>query len=462
MKPIFTLKKSIGGHYPLATGRLKQVNDGLLAKESRVALIGDSTLDNGYWVQTNTPYQQKTATVTHQLAQALAQKEDDPHQYLIANFAVDGATTCDLDRACPLNKVLPTDQDHTCYSVNQLNSVATWQPDIAILSVGGNNYREALQGILTTLISTKDLLFRHTPAQVKSAIAATFDEVKQRLLNEYKQVIDSLIKSNPQLSKIVLVSQYYPALTQFSRYMIYTGFSHIARSQANQQHAFEAMQTTMNELYREVGSYAMTQGKQIIFADLTSSMSPLAGYHTMQIEPNQQGAALMANLIAKAVTTSNDGNHYLIKQQDNIISQQLLTNKRMAQYSVKPIKQFIKEDRYQHLPLFFAKTSSLGQRFESAYHLFVGKQFDAQYTGLFAFGLLDVSLITIIAKYLWRVALDEAQPTFLQYTAQAIALPILVCEQIIALSLLAVLALPIKAYDLAIAHDDSPAQALRV
>ena len=67
------------------------------------------------------------------------------------------------------------------------------------------------------------------------------------------------------------------------------------------------------------------------------------------------------------------------------------------------------------------------------------------YTGLFAFGLFDASLITIAAHYLWRVAISEDHSTLTRGLAATIALPIIVIENIAALALLVVLALPIVA-----------------
>ena len=147
MKRIQNYSQSIGDRYPTTTGRLKRVIGSEQARSKKVALLGDSTLDNGYWVQTKNQYANKTHTVTHQTAVALA-NNTNTHSYDIGNFAVDGATTADLRRHCRLDKVLPSDQDHPASMVHQLNAVKDWQPDIAVLSVGGNNYREALAGVL--------------------------------------------------------------------------------------------------------------------------------------------------------------------------------------------------------------------------------------------------------------------------------------------------------------------------
>lgn len=42
--------ESIGAGYPQNTGRLKQVFGSPETPPRKIALIGDSTLDNGFWV----------------------------------------------------------------------------------------------------------------------------------------------------------------------------------------------------------------------------------------------------------------------------------------------------------------------------------------------------------------------------------------------------------------------------
>ncbi|WP_367606153.1 SGNH/GDSL hydrolase family protein [Legionella sp. W05-934-2] len=442
MKTVFNSQLSIGANYPTKTGRLKQVGEIGEQTPIRVALVGDSTLDNGFWVQQGLPYSQKTATVTHQAAMALAKAETN-HPYLVANFAVDGATTADLGRDCWLNKVLPADADHPWLSVNQLRQVEDWQPNVVVMSVAGNNYREALQGALIESLGYQNILSRTTPDDAKHYIATTFAQVKKNLLAEYKAIIDDLIEHNPSMSRLVLMSQYYPELTQFTGYMIYTGFSHVARSEGQTRSAFEAMENTMNELYREIQTYVSSKDKQVVFVDVTSSLNPLGGNHTMQIEPNHNGAKELGKLIAEAVSMPERDHQWVLTNVGDTIEKKRLTDDLVNNYTVKRVEQFIQESRYRHVGLFFAPSSSMSQRFESAYHLLVGKQFDAQYTGLFAFGLLDASVVTVLAQYLWRAALNDDNSKAARITAAVVAAPILIIEHIVALALLLALSLPI-------------------
>jgi hypothetical protein len=455
MKNIRNSSQSIGTNYPTTTGRLKQVTGKPGTPTIKVALLGDSTLDNGYWIQKGISYAEKTHTVTHQTAIALANNENT-HSYDIGNFAVDGATTADLMHRCRLNKVLPSDPDHPQIYVHQLDSVAAWGTDVAVLSVAGNNYREALMGTLRRQLNYAQLLFRITPDQAKPNIKRAFKNVKDTLLEDYKNIIDNLILTNPNLSRIVLLSQYYPAITEFTPYFIYTGFSHLARSEGRNQDPFTAVEETMNELYREVLDYAATKDIEVVFADVTSSLNPLGGNHTLQIEPNKQGAPIIGRLIAKAVEYDFPPREHAqdkviailrMNADENQIEDQLVKSADIRNFSVKKIRQFISENRYRHVGLFFSPSSSLSTRYECAYHLVMGKQFDTEYTGLFAFGLLDLSLVTVMASYLWRLAIKEDLHTSLRVAAGIIAAPILLSEMLLGLAIMIALALPIYAYN---------------
>jgi hypothetical protein len=80
----------------------------------------------------------------------------------------------------------------------------------------------------------------------------------------------------------------------------------------------------------------------------------------------------------------------------------------------------------------------------------MGKQFDTEYTGLFAFGLLDLSLVTIMASYLWRLAVNDNVHISLRATAGIIAAPILLSKMIVGLAVMLALALPIYGYHAAV------------
>ena len=90
-------------------------------------------------------------------------------QYSIANFAIDGATMRDLashNNCVRMDKVLPADEDHPFGFSSPLNCVAMHKPDTVVLSVGGNDYREALQSPHNGLLAQTGFfgfLLRRTP-----------------------------------------------------------------------------------------------------------------------------------------------------------------------------------------------------------------------------------------------------------------------------------------------------------
>lgn len=456
MKAKFNADDSIGTNYPVGTGRAKRVvkENGII--DVNVALVGDSTLDNGYWIETQTPYEQKTYTVTHQVALALSQNDHRFYNYFVANLAVDGATTKDLMQDCPLDKVLPTDADHPQDFVHQLDALKAFKPNVAVMSVAGNNYREALQVTLRRLLTSFQLLTRRTPEEEKLAIKTAFDRVKKKLLEDYKQIIDTMIADNPQLRRVVLLSQYYPSLTQITPYFIYTGFSHLARAMGTGQDPFTVMQETMNELYRDVLTHIADQhpDREFVFVDVTSSLNPLGNNHTKQIEPNEKGSVIMGRLIAEGVSYFFPQNQEkpsrmaLVKMNpdEETFTSQVIQPEDIPNFEVKKMSQFIAENRYRHVGIFFERSTSLQTRFESAYHMIVGKQFDAEYTGLFAFGLLDLSLVTVMANYLMRVAINDQLHVALRASAGVIAAPIILTEMVLALTVMLVLALPIMGF----------------
>lgn len=382
---------------------------------------------------------------------------DASGSYEIANFAVDGATTEDLTAECSLAKVLPADEDHNDSKVHQLNAVTAWHPEVVVISVGGNNYREALAEILMDELNYPQLLLRITPKNAKPAIRLAFEQVKAKILNDYKKIIDDLIENNPQLSRIVLISQYYPSITQLTPYFIYTGFSHLARAEGQGRAPFTVVEETMNELYREILAYAATKEKELVFVDTTSSLNPLGGKHTLQIEPNEQGSKVMGRLIAGAIeykfpVPQAEENEKIIPRiylstDEKQIQTQILNKKDRESFSVKSIGQFISENRYRHLRLLFSPSTSLAERFESAYHVITGKQFDDEYSGVPAFGLLDLTLIPTLATYLWRVAVNEEIHTSLRVIAGSVAAPILLSKTVVGLTLLLALSIPLIGYD---------------
>lgn len=229
----------------------------------------------------------------------------------------------------------------------------------------------------------------------------------------------------------------------------------MARAKGEGQAPFAVVEETMNELYRSVLQYVATKNKEVVFVDVTSSLNPLGGNHTSQIEPNEQGSKIMGKLIAEAVeynfpvdeaAADRKPISVLRMNRDEVIKTEILEEQNIQNFEVKKIGSFISENRYRHVGLFFSPSSSLNARYVHGYELVMGKQFDTEYTGLFAFGLLDLSLVTIMASYLWRVAVNDSVHISLRAAAGIIAAPILLSKLVVGLTVMLALALPIYGY----------------
>lgn len=504
--------------YAQGTGRLKIIGNGEGASIN-VALCGDSTIDNGAWVDKKDQYINKTHTVSHQIALALSQKQN-PKTYHLANFSIDGATTKSMLVFQYLNQVIPKDEDHPREKVEQLKEIHKWKPNVALLSVGGNNFRLAFQNALPaiclgfgfwknpfsidSMIATLRLLCRFTPlnfpeedflwileelfpdeqikkpenfkdlvdaldedtqqackknqdtitdedcynlrcellehSSARKLLEAYFKMTQKNLYKEYKAIIDGLLAQD-STKCLVISSQYYPALTPFTPYFIYTGFAHLAHARGRGQSPFQVADEIINHFYREVLEYAVQKNIEIVFADVTSSMSPLGGYLCSQIEPNDRGSKLLGKLMAEAIDFEIPEEKkdcipmISLDQQQKPVIKYLDKSNIKHDFKLKSVEDFIAQDRYRHIELLFAKDTPYYDRIVYFYEFLVGKQFDNEYTGLFAFGLLDLSLVTIVASYLWRVTLNEQMPTVLRFISGLISGPILVAKYLLVFAL---------------------------
>lgn len=438
--------------YPKGTARLKKIGEG--EPRIKVALCGDSTIDNGHWVNKRSAYLKKQDTVAHQTAVALA-RSGNVASYDLANFAVDGATTKSMLQGQWFNQVIPVDADHPREVINQLEAIRQWTPDVAVLSVGGNNFRVAFQTELPPILvpglrefgftfknicSLLIALCRLTPRDfwARQDIQKLFTDTQTTLYNEYKQIIDDLVDSGTT-KRLIISSQYYPALTPTTSYFIYTGFAHLAHAQGKGQSPFQVADDILHDFYQEVLVYAASKNIEVIFADVTSSMSPLGGNLFAQIEPNQRGAQVLGKLMANAIEfeipeDKKDSIPMISLNQQQAIEVKYLDKASIqTDFTVKTVEDFIQQDRYRHIELLFAKDTFIMDRLVCFYELLAGKQFDNEYTGLFAFGFFDLSLVTIAASYMWRMALNEQMHASLRIMAGILSGPILIIKHLTAL-----------------------------
>ena len=371
-------------------------------------------------------------------------------EYQIANFAVDGATTNDVLSNVPLDKVLPSDEDHwPTHYVSQQHALNSYKPDVVVIGVGGNDYREALQSKLPRFIGGLDLYFEHTPQETHEAIKREFREINNKLINDYKKILKPML-DNDNTKRIVIMTQYYPELGSDLPYFIYKGFKHIANAHGEKDH-LEYMKNTMEHLYTEIYKYVKENnkhGKEIIIADMASSISPMGENHKAQIEPNGRGSKLMGRIIADAISHEFDNNP---DEQNSTIAQirlsldsdhieRTIVADETQKIEVRHLKEFFKQGRhYYFVP---RSDDSLGDRVPKAYYIFAGRRIDLKNMGGIEYGLLDLTIIPILASYIWQFASDINHNVLLRILGYLISAPVLLAKTIAALCL-TVAALPL-------------------
>lgn len=164
-------------------------------------------------------------------------------------------------------------------------------------------------------------------------------------------------------------------------------------------------------------------------------MSPTDGNLIEQIEPNNKGSQKLGKLIAHAIEhqiPESEKNKITVIRFNQENECEVKTISESQELEFKSIESFIQQDRYRHIELLFAKDTFICDRIYYAYEFLAGKQFDNEYSGLYAFGLLDLSFITIVASYLWRQALNEKNYDVIRFIAGVLSGPILILKHTVA------------------------------
>lgn len=257
----------------------------------KIVLLGDSTLDNQYWV---TP----GFSVTEQLQAGCPTLE-------VLNLAVDGFTTHDVLIGGMRDKAVQSPaHTHILYEpLKALKKVEDCQH--IILSVGGNDFRESLGDLI------------HQTAEER---LISVERMSQEILSNYTEIVKQVQKAQPT-AKITALFQYTPC-SKDDPYNIYFLMSAIAKSQSihsqsaaylplawhyvrglsskDQHHAVESLHEIMANLYHK--KLAMFMRRKISVIDMATTFNhsdPTLYVH--QIEPSAKGAALMVKLILEVM-----------------------------------------------------------------------------------------------------------------------------------------------------------------
>ena len=261
----------------------------------KLLLLGDSTLDNSYWVS-------EGCAVSDHLTKQLPGWE-------IINFAVDGFTTSSMLSGEYKDHAVESIQ-HTHDFFKTLKALAK-EEDVEhiLLSVGGNDFREALS----------DLIYM-SPENRPQAI----EELAKTLTTNYLQIVNKIKKLKPE-AKLTIVLQYTPCIKmdlyhiyflmdkiccnetisgRLSAYKMMASHYLFGLNDERQRNAIHKLHETMATIYRNLFK---TLGKQsMAVIDLASSFDYQDGTsYVSQIEPSNKGGEQIAQLVAHAVTHHN-------------------------------------------------------------------------------------------------------------------------------------------------------------
>jgi hypothetical protein len=256
-----------------------------------IVLVGDSTLDNEVWVEDG-------MTVTAQLKNLRPQDK-------VINLSVDGFTTDNVLNGGFRDKAVTSpNHQHIYYQpLEKLKKIKSCHH--IILSVGGNDFREELQTLITK-----------TPTQRLDAIT----ELGESISAKYITIVHRLQNLKPK-AKITVLLQYTPC-AQKDLYLIYFLMSAIANektlnadcsiyfplawhyiaglTQYQSTQAVECLHDIMAKVYQPI--FEKLISKNISVIDLASSFNPNdPNLYVSQIEPSSSGAALISTMISHAI-----------------------------------------------------------------------------------------------------------------------------------------------------------------
>lgn len=232
-----------------------------MASKKQIALLGDSVLDNFYWLENK---ERDLRAVVNEL---LTESEG----YICHNFAVDESR---LDNV--INGIVPNEQYRNARSypypveedgkVRPLKLIEDLKPDFVFLSVGGNDFR----------------------VNITSAIFGAEYFISSVLTMAYRQKFEDLIIHLKQNSKkVVLVSFYTPYLGPKTR-----------EGKSNIYGLLAPFRTILRDKWNEFIKHLAKKHKLTII-DLDKMFDPYdrSHYGATEIEPSD----LMVEKIAQAI-----------------------------------------------------------------------------------------------------------------------------------------------------------------
>lgn len=174
--------------------------------------------------------------------------------------------------------------------------------DQIILSIGGNNIREFMLAALN--IRNKE--------NRKNYIQKEYPKVFKKMQLDYQKILKEITRRNPN-AKIILMTQYYPALNQkmLINKNIYDFMSELgeALGKGRAQNAMvEVMKDAYNGILKFISTDPSMRRKQISMVDVTSSLNPhFNENYEGQIEPSDIGGRCIAQMLSHVVKDDKAG-----------------------------------------------------------------------------------------------------------------------------------------------------------
>lgn len=255
--------------------------------EVRVAIIGDSTLDNILWVTKKDP------CIPDQLREAVACGA-------VVNLAADGYTSGDTLNGCArvisvgmrerFGDPVPFDEDGF---FRPLCCAAKLEPPPThiVLSVGGNDVREILSDM------------RRLP------------EIVQGFTANYPQIVTKCQEITPN---VILMLQYRPSFhMDEGGYGVYQAIGSLPGS----GDSVAKLNQLMENIYAPVIQLAKEHGLAVIDLPRTFDIYDSSLY-THQIEPSCAGGRLIASMLARAIATHKMGSSLYLGVEGDIVTEE--------------------------------------------------------------------------------------------------------------------------------------------
>jgi hypothetical protein len=255
----------------------------------KIVLIGDSTIDNRYWVNPG-------ETVQEEL-QALRPEDD------IVNLAIDGFTTENILHGGHKDKAVESAY-HTHAYFKPLNQLSQHRDaSHVVLSVGGNDFREKLQCLIALPPESRpdnidDIMngIAHNYIQIIVGLKKALPKAKISVMLQYTPHVNNDIYFIYFLMLLIANRQEAPAKGLFATKLKIGAHLLLGMSKPERKHAVSELHKMMAKVYEKIFPALIRLNINVI--DLAASFDYRdKSLYVSQIEPSARGSKLIASLM---------------------------------------------------------------------------------------------------------------------------------------------------------------------